>query len=48
MVANGKDSIFETDLFYPVIEYLEESGGKKYLTDSVWDRYFEIVADHIR
>ena len=38
------DSNFDTDLFVPIINQIEEISGKKYNGES----YFKIIADHIR
>ncbi|MCH8049915.1 alanine--tRNA ligase [Patescibacteria group bacterium] len=45
MVMQGKDNIFDTDLFSGVIKKLEETSGKSY-TDN--QKSFRIIADHIR
>ena len=45
MAENGKNNIFETDLFIPIISLLEELSSKKYSDDS---RSFEIIADHLK
>jgi len=46
MVAQGKTSIFETDLFATILEKISElSGGQKY-ADNV--AAFEIIADHLK
>ena len=45
MVKNGYASVFETDLFKPIISKTEELSGKKY-EDNL--RPFEIIADHIK
>jgi alanyl-tRNA synthetase len=45
MVSQGASTIFETDLFKPLIETLEAKAGKSYLEES---RYYRIVIDHIR
>ena len=44
-VLNGKDSAYETDLFIPIINKIEEITGKKYESNK---RSFRIIADHIR
>jgi len=44
-VSQKKETIFETDLFEPVIKYLEKISGKKYRDNQ---RFFRIIADHIR
>ncbi len=45
MVSVGASSIFETDLFLPIISKIEELSGKKYSENVV---SFEIIADHIK
>ncbi len=45
MVKNGFSSIFETDLFRPIISKIEDLSGKRYEDDI---RSFEIIADHIK
>lgn len=45
MVKNNHTSIFETDLFRPIISKIEELSGGKY-EENV--RSFEIIADHIK
>jgi len=46
MAVQGKDNVFETDLFSNIINRISElSGGKKY-RDRMRD--FEVVADHLR
>ncbi len=42
MVLNGKDNVFETDLFKSVIELIKKSG------ENVSDESARIVADHLR
>jgi alanyl-tRNA synthetase len=44
----GKKSVFETELFWPVIERLQEISGKKYGAEPVLDMSFRIIADHLR
>jgi len=44
-VLNGKENVFETDLFLPIIEKIEELSGKKY-GENV--KTFRIIADHIK
>ncbi|MBN1373917.1 alanine--tRNA ligase [Candidatus Dojkabacteria bacterium] len=51
MVVQGKKDIFETDIFRPIIEKLEEVSGKKYKDneeENANTRYFRILADHGR
>jgi len=46
MVAQGKDNIFETDLFINIINKISElSGGKTYKDNF---KAFEIIADHLK
>lgn len=45
LIFEDKDTIFETDLFYPIIEKIEELTNKKYQEN----KYpFEVITDHIR
>jgi alanyl-tRNA synthetase len=43
-----KNSVFETELFFPVIERLQEISGKRYGADAGIDTSFRIIADHLR
>jgi alanyl-tRNA synthetase len=44
-VLNGKENVFETELFQPIFEKIEELTGKKYKGN---EKLFRIVADHIK
>lgn len=44
VVLQGVDSVFETDLFQPIIEEVEKISGKKYNGQ----KEFKIIADHLR
>lgn len=44
-VLNGLDDNYKTDLFWPIIEKIEELSGKKYEDNK---KEFRIIADHIR
>jgi len=44
-VLNGKESVYETDLFEPIIKKIEELSGKKYEDNK---KAFRIIADHIK
>jgi len=44
-VLQGKETIYETDLFWPIIQKIEKLTAKKY-TDNL--RRMRIVADHLR
>lgn len=45
---NGVTDGYTTDLFMPVINYLEEKSGKKYDEDEEARKAMRIIADHIR
>ncbi len=45
---NGITDGYKTDLFLPVIEYLEEKSGKSYDGDEEARKAMRIIADHIR
>jgi len=44
-VLNGKENVFETDLFEPIFAKIEELSGKKYEDNK---KEFRIIADHIK
>ena len=45
MVAQGKDNVYETDLFFNILSKIEQLSGKKYRDNM---KAFEVVADHIK
>ena len=45
---NGLTDGYKTDLFLPVIQYLEEKSGRSYDDDAEAQKAMRIVADHIR
>ncbi len=47
-VMQGKTNNFDTDLFAPIIKYVENISGKKYGKDSLTDISMRVIADHIR
>lgn len=47
-VFQGKTSVYETDLFAPVIGEIERLSGKKYDESQQITRAMRIVADHVR
>ena len=47
-MSQGKTSIFETELFTPVMEEIGRLSAKRYGLDIVTDRSFEVIADHLR
>lgn len=48
LVLQGKDSVFDTTLFFNIIAKMEELSGKKYSPGSKFIQAFRIVADHVR
>ncbi len=47
-MLQGKTSVYETELFSPIISIIEEASGKKYGKDHDTDRSIRIITDHIR
>jgi alanyl-tRNA synthetase len=47
-ILQGKESVFETDQFQPLIELGEELSGRSYEEDFATDRALRILADHSR
>jgi alanyl-tRNA synthetase len=47
-VMQGKTSVYETDLFAPIIARVSEIAGKSYGQDEAADRAIRIVAEHSR
>ncbi len=45
MLLQGKPTVFDTDVIYPIIEYTVSLSGKDYLTNPV---PYRVIADHIR
>ncbi len=45
---NGTKDVYMTDLFHPVIEYIEKKTGMKYGEDEEKTRSMRILADHLR
>lgn len=45
---NGLDDGYKTDLFLPIIKYLEKVSGKDYETDEKAKKAMRIIADHTR
>jgi len=48
VVLQGKGSVYETDLFAPIIRRVEELSGRRYGEDEATDRAMRIVAEHTR
>ena len=47
-ILQGKKSVYETDLFAPIIGKIEEISGKKYGESEDVTKAIRIIADHIR
>jgi alanyl-tRNA synthetase len=47
-VIQGKEDIFETDNFYPIIQEIEQVTGRKYKESPEVTRSMRILADHMR
>jgi alanyl-tRNA synthetase len=47
-VLNGKDSVYDTDIFAPIIEAIEKASGCKYHENESEDFSIRIIADHVR
>ena len=47
VVMNGKDDIFDTEIFHPIVRKIEELSGKKY-GDEENQRPMRIIADHLK
>jgi alanyl-tRNA synthetase len=48
MVLQGKGSTYDTDVFRPLIQIVENRSGKKYGEDEKVDIAMRVIADHIR
>lgn len=47
-VLNGKQSVYDTDVFAGILGKIEELSGKKYQPDDENTKAFRVVADHMR
>lgn len=47
-ILNGKDSVYETDIFEKAIAKIEELTGLKYGSDAESTKAFRVVLDHVR
>jgi len=47
-MLNGMKTVYETDVFQPIIHCVEDLCGKKYGTDVKTDMSLRIIADHVR
>ncbi len=48
MILQGTGSVFETDLFYPILEEAAGLAGVRYKRDPRVDRSLRVIADHAR
>lgn len=48
LLFSGKDSVYETDLFQPIIEKIKEIAGKDYVEDDTANEAIRRCADHIK
>ncbi|KPJ84953.1 alanine--tRNA ligase [Parcubacteria bacterium SG8_24] len=48
MVMQGQPTVFETDLFRPLIAAIEERSGSRYGADEGTTRAMRIIADHVK
>ncbi len=47
-ILQGKKSVYDTDLFIPIIKKVEELTGVEYGKDETSDRAIRIISDHVR
>jgi alanyl-tRNA synthetase len=47
-MIQGKKTVFETELFWPLIDLLQTLSGKRYGAEPAQDMSFRIIADHLR
>ncbi|HAH63361.1 MAG TPA: alanine--tRNA ligase, partial [Treponema sp.] len=47
-MLNGMKTVYETDVFTPIIGCIEQLSGKKYGGDEQTDTSIRIIADHVR
>ena len=48
MALQGKKSNYDTDVFQPLIQFLEKASNKNYRADEKTDIAMRVIADHIR
>jgi alanyl-tRNA synthetase len=48
MVLQGKQSNYDTDVFQPYIQYIEQASGKRYNENEQVDIAMRVMSDHIR
>lgn len=47
-ILQGKKSVYETDVFAPIISCIEGCSGKEYGKNAIDDKAIRIIADHVR
>ncbi len=47
-MLNGMKTVYETDVFVPIIKCIEDLSGKKYGSNAKDDMSIRIIADHVR
>ncbi|MDR1429955.1 MAG: alanine--tRNA ligase [Spirochaetaceae bacterium] len=47
-ILNGQKSVYDTEIFRPVIAVIEQGGAYQYGSDPEKDRSVRIIADHVR
>jgi alanyl-tRNA synthetase len=47
-ILNGKKSVYDTEIFIPLIEAVEKASGGKYGAGGDQDRSIRIICDHVR
>ena len=47
-ISNGLESVYDSELFRPIIDKVEEISGLKYNSNQEIKRHMRIIADHIR
>jgi alanyl-tRNA synthetase len=47
-ILQGKDSVYDIEVFVPIIEKIEEITGASYPTDEETDASIRIIADHLK
>ncbi|MHB8376700.1 MAG: alanine--tRNA ligase, partial [Dehalococcoidia bacterium] len=47
-ILQGKETVYETDLFRPIIARIEELSGRRYGADAATDTAIGVVAEHMR
>ncbi|MCR5620794.1 MAG: alanine--tRNA ligase [Treponema sp.] len=47
-VLNGQKSVYETDVFLPIVQCIEQLSGRKYGASDADDVAIRIIADHVR